>query len=204
MSRREPGVHRPERQRLIPLWRNERLPGTRITLPRALRAVLLAILVMAVVVAYAIWRLVDLGNSTTGLVKQYKATQDANHASRLEFEARLKAANAYTQAQVSKLACSVVAFTPPARSNAFVRSLASTYHCPPYRPPVSVRASVDPSVSVTLQFNNPAPPPSPSGSTTVSSAPATSTAAVSSPRPRPTLTRSPSAPVCLVALVCLP
>lgn len=207
------GSHR-RSVRLIPFWKNERIPFTGITAAGALRAMLVAVVIFTSVSGFAIWKLIDLGSNNQKLIKQYKSIQDTNHASRLVFEAEIKAQQAYTQGQVRSLACSIVAFTAPSEVTPFITSLITTYRCPPYKAPTTSPAALRTDQNSPSGGSAPAGPgqsivliPSaltmatPLPSATPSARPSATSSSATSSSP-PVIVPSTSS-VCLLGLVCL-
>lgn len=197
-----------ERKRLrprFPFFKDGRAgPISNATLVRILLVLLgVFVVVMGFVAVYV----VDL----TSRVSRQAAE---GHAQRLQFEKEIQAQQTFTQAQVRNLACSVVAFTPPSKSNAFVRSLAATYHCPAY---VAPKPGATPNAFITKPPASPAPGAStgsgggaaqgatqlPGGSApaptpTASGPAASSTGQPPNPTPTPTPSATPTSVLCSV------
>jgi hypothetical protein len=186
-------------RRLLPWYKNEKIPGTGLTNARSLRLFITAVVLFAVAVVAMAFYLIGVGQKTDktartaravadknhtlvarldDLLRQFKATQDSNHALRLADQKR-------TDAQIRQIYCLLVAQPQ-------IRKL---YACGPFDP-----ANVGHLTPGQVKILNQAVPP-PKSSSFTSPRPSARPPSSSAPHPTPTLRPTPPAPTPTAPLV---
>jgi hypothetical protein len=191
-------------RRLLPWYKNEKIPGTGLTNARSLRLFITAVVLFAVAVVAMAFYLIGVGQKTDrtartarqvadknhalvarldDLLRQFKATQDSNHALRLADQRR-------TEAQIRQVYCLLVSQTPDDPARPIIGQIRELYGCGPFNP-ADVGHLTPGQVKILNQAVPPSPAPKASNLTSPSHAP---TKPPPSPHPTSTPTTRPTTP----------